>query len=187
MCVHKAMSANARSAQSGLTSQGGPSEAIAISAPAGETEAPLGVRLIEEILTAHQGAVHVSSEGGVQSIGIELPAAARECEVSVLVVDDNEDLVSFFTSYTAGAAYRIQHAATGAEALSAVQERRPDVIVLDMMLPDAAIDGWGLLMQLHPHMKRMRNVDRKAAHHILIVTCIPTASRRHPAATGGYP
>ncbi len=116
-----------------------------------EAEVPLGVRLIEEILAAHHGAVHVSSELGLQTIAIEIPAVLPDQEISVLVIDDNEDLVSFFASYTAGTAYRIRHAGTGAQALDALRERRPDVIVLDVMLPDAAIDGWELLMQLHEH------------------------------------
>jgi DNA-binding response OmpR family regulator len=68
-------------------------------------------------------------------------------EITVLVVDDNYDLVHFYRRYAAGTRYRIVHVPNGRDALVAVDAYAPGIIVLDVMLPD--VDGWELLGQLH--------------------------------------
>jgi CheY-like chemotaxis protein len=67
----------------------------------------------------------------------------------VLVVDDNVDLVHFYRRYAAGTRYHIVHLSQGTGVLEAVESVTPDIIVLDVMLPD--VDGWDLLVQLHEH------------------------------------
>ena len=55
---------------------------------------------------------------------------------SLLVIDDEElirkSLVKLFTSR----GYRVETASTGAEGLTLVERRRPQVVVLDLRLPD---------------------------------------------------
>jgi DNA-binding response OmpR family regulator len=58
---------------------------------------------------------------------------------TILVVEDEASIASFVALYLKNAGYGVKRAATGAEALSAVAQARPDLIVLDLMLPD--IDG----------------------------------------------
>ena len=58
---------------------------------------------------------------------------------SVLVVEDESSIASFVALYLKNAGYAVRTAATGGEALSAVAAEQPDLIVLDLMLPD--IDG----------------------------------------------
>ena len=58
---------------------------------------------------------------------------------SVLVVEDEASIASFVSLYLKNAGYDVGTAATGAEALAAVERDRPSLIVLDLMLPD--IDG----------------------------------------------
>jgi CheY-like chemotaxis protein len=65
---------------------------------------------------------------------------------TVVVVEDNPDMVLFYRRCTAGTAYRIVHIPTGEGLLETVAAVRPDVIVLDVMLPDT--DGWQLLTEL---------------------------------------
>jgi len=56
-----------------------------------------------------------------------------------LVVEDESSIASFVALYLKNAGYRIQAAGTGREALERVASEKPDLIVLDLMLPD--IDG----------------------------------------------
>ncbi len=55
---------------------------------------------------------------------------------SVLVIDDEPDLRSLVDFNLRSAGFETVLAATGEEALSALQRRVPDVVVLDLMLPD---------------------------------------------------
>jgi DNA-binding response OmpR family regulator len=58
---------------------------------------------------------------------------------TVLVVEDETSIASFVALYLKNAGYRVQTAGTGQEALDGVARERPDLIVLDLMLPD--LDG----------------------------------------------
>ena len=57
----------------------------------------------------------------------------------MLVVEDETSIASFVALYLKNAGYRVQAAGTGQEALDLLGRDRPDLIVLDLMLPD--IDG----------------------------------------------
>lgn len=67
--------------------------------------------------------------------------------MTVLVVDDNDDMVRFYRDCTIGTRYNIVHVNQGHRLHDVVMQVNPDVIVLDVMLPDS--DGWRLLMHLH--------------------------------------
>jgi len=56
-----------------------------------------------------------------------------------LVVEDETSIASFVALYLKNAGYRVQTAGTGQDALDALNRDRPDLVVLDLMLPD--IDG----------------------------------------------
>ena len=58
---------------------------------------------------------------------------------TVLVVEDEASIASFVSLYLKNAGYTVQTAPTGADALAAVAQAAPALIVLDLMLPD--IDG----------------------------------------------
>ncbi len=58
---------------------------------------------------------------------------------TVLVVEDESSIASFVALYLKNAGYRVQTAGTGQDALDTLSRERPDLIVLDLMLPD--IDG----------------------------------------------
>lgn len=62
---------------------------------------------------------------------------------TILVVDDDK-LIRWSVSVVLGhAGYRVQEAATGKEGLAAVLEHRPDLVLLDIALPD--MDGFTVL------------------------------------------
>ena len=58
---------------------------------------------------------------------------------TVLVVEDETSIASFVALYLKNAGYRIGTVGTGREALERVASETPDLVVLDLMLPD--IDG----------------------------------------------
>jgi DNA-binding response OmpR family regulator len=58
---------------------------------------------------------------------------------TVLVVEDEASIASFVSLYLKNAGYTVKTVATGADALSQVEDEQPALIVLDLMLPD--IDG----------------------------------------------
>lgn len=59
---------------------------------------------------------------------------------SVLIVDDDVKLVKLLQTYFEKAGFVTDTANDGVDALQAVRWRKPDIIVLDLMLP--GIDGW---------------------------------------------
>lgn len=65
----------------------------------------------------------------------------------MLVVDDNHDLVHFYRRYTERTRYAISHVGLGQQVFERLAEINPDIVVLDVMLPD--IDGWEVLTRLH--------------------------------------
>ncbi|MDZ4675294.1 MAG: response regulator transcription factor [Gemmatimonadota bacterium] len=64
----------------------------------------------------------------------------------ILVVDDEPDITALVAYHLAKAGYRVSTAARGGEALKAAQEERPDVVVLDLMLPGGS--GFDVLREL---------------------------------------
>ena len=64
----------------------------------------------------------------------------------ILFIDDDPATLDGYSAYLAGSGYVVLPAATGQEALSLAAAWTPDVIVLDLGLPD--IDGWEVARQL---------------------------------------
>lgn len=64
----------------------------------------------------------------------------------VLVVDDEAPMVELISKYVRTAGMEVAVARDGPSAVDAVRERRPDVIVLDVMLP--GFDGFEVLRQV---------------------------------------
>jgi CheY-like chemotaxis protein len=102
--------------------------------------------LIGEILAAQQGAFVTQQCGSQVKFQINLSPVAL---VTVLVVDDNTDLVHFYHRFVANTRYQIVHAPEGHSIFAAIEQVRPDIVVLDVMLPDS--DGWELLARLTEH------------------------------------
>ena len=59
---------------------------------------------------------------------------------TILVVDDEKRLVSLVESYLTQEGYRVATAFNGKEALTVAQKEKPDLIVLDVMMPK--MDGY---------------------------------------------
>jgi PleD family two-component response regulator len=66
---------------------------------------------------------------------------------SVLVAEDDPDVIRILDAQMRGAGYDTSLAFDGAEALSALDTRQPDVLILDLMMPK--VGGFDLLSQLN--------------------------------------
>jgi two-component system, cell cycle response regulator DivK len=65
---------------------------------------------------------------------------------TILVVDDNAEERSIFSSYLAFVGFHTLCAANGAEALAAARAGCPDLILLDLSMP--VMDGWETIARL---------------------------------------
>ena len=77
----------------------------------------------------------------------------------MLVVDDEPTIAEVVARYLERAGYRTRVAADGLEAIAAAATQRPDLVVLDLMLP--GIDGLEV-------MRRLREADRDRIAVILL-------------------
>jgi two-component system phosphate regulon response regulator PhoB len=64
----------------------------------------------------------------------------------ILVVDDEPDITALVAYHLARAGYRVSTAANGAEALRLARTERPDLVILDLMLP--GVSGYDVLAEL---------------------------------------
>jgi signal transduction histidine kinase len=75
--------------------------------------------------------------------GIETPLAPTVGpKASILIADDNADIRDYLRQLL-GQRYAVRLTANGAEALAALREDRPDLVLADIMMPK--LDGYGLL------------------------------------------
>jgi CheY-like chemotaxis protein/nitrogen-specific signal transduction histidine kinase len=115
----------------------------------------LGLSLVKKLVELHGGSVAARSEGpgrGAEFI-VRLPlAVAAHAEPvakvatsssgarRVLVVDDNRDAAGSLAMLVGALGHEVREAHSGASALEAVPSFKPDLIVLDVGLPD--MDGY---------------------------------------------
>ncbi|MEC0126796.1 response regulator transcription factor [Paenibacillus pabuli] len=65
---------------------------------------------------------------------------------TILIVDDDEKIVSMLRRGLAFEGYEVQTASNGAEGLSKLMDKEPDVVILDVMMPQ--IDGFEVCRRL---------------------------------------
>jgi two-component system, NtrC family, response regulator AtoC len=73
---------------------------------------------------------------------------------AILVVDDDKDMLSLLDDLLSGEGYKVVKAKSGAEATAAIAKARPDLVMIDILLPDE--DGLTLLAQIkrdHPELE----------------------------------
>jgi two-component system, OmpR family, response regulator len=67
----------------------------------------------------------------------------------ILVVDDDQNIRELVSLYLSEAGYITVEASDGVEALSIIESNIPDMIVMDIMMPN--MDGWVLCQELKKH------------------------------------
>src|SRR3954471_8852839 len=88
---------------------------------------------------------------------------------SILIVEDDPDIAALVARYLDKAGYATDRAASGRDALRLVEQKTPDLIVLDLMLPH--VDGLEVCRVL-------RGNDATAAIPIIMLTARAEESDR---------
>lgn len=96
---------------------------------------------------------------------------------SLLLVEDNDVEREALARILGCEGYHVAKAATGDEALDSLRAHKPDLILLDMLLPGGTKDGWLLLETLRRH-------PVWAKIPVIIVTGLGIASREWAHALG---
>jgi len=87
--------------------------------------------------------------------------------VTILVVDDDRDLVVTLRMVLEGAGYRVVSAPDAVQGMTTAADERPDVILLDIMMPNAT-EGfhfvWKLRRREEPYFQKVPIVVLSAIH-----------------------
>jgi DNA-binding response OmpR family regulator len=65
---------------------------------------------------------------------------------TVLIADDEKNIVQLARMYLTSEGFSVESAANGREALDKVRQVKPDLVILDLMMPD--VDGWEVCRRL---------------------------------------
>jgi signal transduction histidine kinase/ActR/RegA family two-component response regulator len=123
----------------------------------------IGLALVKSLVEKHGG--HISAASGGRGAGSEFTVRlprAREAEpapdmsrhddmaqsgaLDILIVDDNADAADTLSMYLDSAGHRLHVAYDGRRGLALAEKTAPDVLLLDIGLPD--IDGYQLAQRL---------------------------------------
>ncbi|NUP06214.1 MAG: response regulator [Polyangiaceae bacterium] len=106
--------------------------------------------------------------------------AAEPSALTILVVEDDTDLRELVLAVLASAAFVVQQAQNGLEALASVRSRMPSLILLDMKMP--VMTGWEFAAQYGSEFtdcaRRAPIIVMSAAEHV--------ASRAQQIGAAGY-
>jgi CheY-like chemotaxis protein len=86
----------------------------------------------------------------------------------ILIVDDSSSNILLLSNFLNSEGYDVQTAAGGREALKLVSESKPDLILLDIMMPD--IDGISVL-------KKLRSDETTARLPVIVVSAVGETER----------
>jgi signal transduction histidine kinase/ActR/RegA family two-component response regulator len=128
---------------------------------AGSKGAGLGLSIVQRLVTQMHGSLELDSKPGQGScFSIELPSLGRAAQTSsehnaaaspgvgrsVLVVDDDPDIAQLLEVLLTEAGFRVQVVGSAAAALAEAPRVLPDVLLIDVELPD--LSGNAVVFQL---------------------------------------
>ena len=88
----------------------------------------------------------------------------------ILLTDDDPDILENLLTILGSQPYRLATARDGKQCLALIKEERPDLLVLDLLMP--RLDGWGVIREL-------RSDPEYADLPIMVLTTVvEDASRR---------
>lgn len=92
---------------------------------------------------------------------------------TIMVVDDNPDIITIVKTILEGKGYQVLSASSGQELLNLLTDRKPDLVILDIMMPE--MDGLEVL-------GRLKAVTETASIPVILLT----AKVQYEDVLGGY-
>jgi two-component system alkaline phosphatase synthesis response regulator PhoP len=95
----------------------------------------------------------------------------------IMIVDDDPDIIEGILMILETQPYRLSTACDGKKCLEMIHEEKPDILILDLLMP--RMDGWGVIREL-------RSEPRYADLPIMILTTVveDASRRRYELETG---
>jgi two-component system, OmpR family, alkaline phosphatase synthesis response regulator PhoP len=75
-----------------------------------------------------------------------LEGESMDSKKTIMVVDDNPDIITIIKTILEGKGYNVISASSGQELLNLLKNQKPDLIILDIMMPE--MDGLEVLTKL---------------------------------------
>lgn len=134
----------------------------------------LGLAIVNEIMKAHDGKVSVTSKikkGSTFTLTMPMvlskemenknvvvqgaPSTSTVHGVHVIVIEDDKNLASLLQTELEDNGFQVLQYMNGDAGMKAIEQYKPDAIVLDIMLGENGINGWGILERLkcEPELK----------------------------------
>lgn len=107
----------------------------------------LGLYICRELVELHGGTIRADSKlGKGSSFTFEIPKCAKAARANVLVIDDEGGMVEALRSVLERAEFNVTTATGGTEAVTRLKQQVPDVILLDLNMPE--LDGASTLKEI---------------------------------------
>ena len=160
----------------------------------------LGLAIARHLVEIHGGTIRASSRGEGQgaTFTITLPlieAVAKSAELAsstanglagtpqlsglnVLLVDDDSDTLNVMATALAGRQANVTAVSSAGEAIRAIKQRRPDVLVSDIAMPD--VDGYGLIAKV----RSLENGETQSIPAVAITAYAKEEDRKRALSSG---
>jgi len=158
----------------------------------------LGLAIARHLVEIHGGSIHAQSggDGRGAKFTIKLPLAetatgvfegtenkpARSLQLlsglNVLVVDDDSDTLTLMATALSRRQANVTAVSTAGEAIRAITQKRPDVLVSDIAMPDE--DGYGLIEKV----RRLENGQLENIPAVAITAYAKEEDRRRALSAG---
>ncbi len=94
------------------------------------------------------------------------PFDAKDAPISILIVEDSPSLLRLYSHILGHAGYRILEAGTGRAALQILWDQRPDIVLLDRVLPD--MDGGDIC-------RKIKEQPEFATSYVVMLSALKTS------------